>query len=142
MIDHDEIELFYQHLNSVYQAINNNDKTHLYEDIAFFNEHCQFDAEDQHTLYMLLQQNNPLSNFKEFYNDNNKEIYDILFEQLENIPYKEDAKLRYNFYLIERAKDREQFKYNIDIFNKIMPDVELNDLVFNSFNLVIENSNT
>ena len=28
-------------------------------------------------------------------------------------------------------KDREQFKYNIDLFNKIMPETELNDLVFN-----------
>ena len=28
-------------------------------------------------------------------------------------------------------KDREQFNYNIHLFNKIMPDVELNDLVFN-----------
>ena len=28
-------------------------------------------------------------------------------------------------------KDREQFNYNINIFNKIMPDVDLNELVFN-----------
>mgnify|MGYP002854387375 CR=1 FL=1 len=28
-------------------------------------------------------------------------------------------------------KDREQFAYKINLFNKIMPDVELNDLVFN-----------
>ena len=28
-------------------------------------------------------------------------------------------------------KDREQFSYNINLFNKIMPDVELNDLIFN-----------
>ena len=28
-------------------------------------------------------------------------------------------------------KDREHFKYNINLFNKIMPDVELNELVFN-----------
>lgn len=28
-------------------------------------------------------------------------------------------------------KDREQFKYNINLFNKIMPDADLNDLVFN-----------
>ena len=28
-------------------------------------------------------------------------------------------------------KDREQFKYNINLFNKIMPDIELNELVFN-----------
>ena len=28
-------------------------------------------------------------------------------------------------------KDREQFTYNVNLFNKIMPEVELNDLVFN-----------
>ena len=29
-------------------------------------------------------------------------------------------------------KDREQFKYNINLFNKIMPEADLNELVFNS----------
>ncbi len=28
-------------------------------------------------------------------------------------------------------KDREQFRYNVNLFNKIMPDLELNELVFN-----------
>jgi len=31
-----------------------------------------------------------------------------------------------------KLKDREHFNYNVNLFNKIMPDVELNELVFNS----------
>ena len=30
-----------------------------------------------------------------------------------------------------KLKDKEQFKYNIEIVNKIMPQIELNDLIFN-----------
>ena len=39
-------------------------------------------------------------------------------------------------------KDREQFNYNVKLFNKIMPDVELNDLVFNPQNTEEEKKTT
>ena len=114
MIEHSELELFYQHLNSLYKALNNCDATNLEDDISFFNEHCQFDADEQHTLYMLFLQNNPVTNFQQYYKPENKELFDILFEKLEIIPFKDDVKLHFEFYIIELDNNREQFNILIN----------------------------
>lgn len=46
-----------------------------------------------------------------------------------NFVFNKNVKIKTSGKLV--LKDKEQFNFNVNIFNKIMPDVELNDLVFN-----------